>query len=107
MEPISTRLTETQVHAKEQPSQEKLPPSHEAERTLEVKTDAIKRPTGNLIKPPLHQREGEKRATQNIEPKGVFHFHNALHKNKSIADQPTLELQRLTKHLEAEDSSIE
>lgn len=110
MEPTSVWPTETQVHPKEQPSPEQLPPSHDAKRTLEVKTEALKRPTGNLIKSPLLQQAGEKRDTQNPHPKGIFHFHNVLTKNKSVADLPTMELQRVAKRSEmqlAEDSSIE
>jgi beta-N-acetylhexosaminidase len=110
MEPTSVWLTGTQVHPKEQPSQEQLPPSYEAERTLEIKTNAIKRPTGNLIKSPQFQQEGEKRVTQNIQPKGLFHFHNVLNRHRTIADQPTVELQRVPKHRElqpAADSPIE
>jgi beta-N-acetylhexosaminidase len=110
MEPTSVWLTKTQVHPKEQPSQAQLPPSHDAERTLEVKTDAIKRPSGHLIRSPLLQREGEKQVTSNIQKKGLFHFNNVLHRNTNIADQPTVELQYVTKSLEMqpdEDSSIE
>jgi beta-N-acetylhexosaminidase len=107
MEPTSVWITGTQVHPKEQPSQEQLPPSYEAEHTLEIKPNAIKRPTGNLIKSPQFQREGEKRATPNIQPKGLFHFHNALNKQRAIADQPTVEFQRLPKTQPAQDSSIE
>src|SRR5437764_2482080 len=100
MEQTSLWPTETQVHPKEQSSQEQLPPSHEAEHTPEGKTDAIKRPTGNLIKSPLHQREKEKPSTSNTHKNGLFQFHNILHKNKSIAEQPTVELQCVTKHME-------
>jgi len=107
MEPTSIWLTETQVHLKEQPSQEQSHPSDKAEHTLEVKTDAIKRQTGSLIKSPLLQAEGEKQGTPNPQLRELFHFSTVPNKNKTLADQPTLELKRITKDLEAEDSSIE
>ena len=111
MEPTSVWLTETQFRPKEQLSENQLlPPSHEVERTLEVQTDAIKRPTGNLIKSALFQREEEKRATPNTEHKGLFRFQNFLPRNTTIAEQPTVELQPVAKHQEiqtAEDLPIE
>jgi len=111
MEPTSVWLTETQFRPKEQLSENQLlPPSHEVERTLEVQTDAIKRPTSNLIKSPLFQREEEKRATPNTEHKGLFRFQNFLPRNTTIAEQPTVELQPVAKHQEiqtAEDLPIE
>ena len=107
MEPTSIWLTETQVHLKEQPSQEQSHPSDKAEHTLEVKTDAIKRQTGSLIKSPLLQAEGEKQGTPNPQLRELFHFSTVPNKNKTLADQPTLELKRITKDLETEDSSIE
>jgi beta-N-acetylhexosaminidase len=104
MQPTPSWLTKTQLHPKEQPSPEQLPPSHEAERTLAVKTDALKHPTGNLIKSPLFQREGERQVTKNTQQEGLSHFEHSLHKNIPIADQPTLELQRSAMNIETQNA---
>ncbi len=109
MEPTSSWPTKTLFRPNEQTSPEQLPPSYEAERTLEVKTDVIKRPTGKLIKSPLTLRGGADRATQNIQRGGPFRFQDVLHTNTTIADQPTAEIQHITEHPDmqpAEASSI-
>jgi beta-N-acetylhexosaminidase len=109
MEPTSSWPTNTLFRPNEQTSPEQLPPSYEAGRTLEVKTDVIKRPTGNLIKSPLTLRGGANRATQNIQREGLFHFQDASHENTTIADQPTAEIKPVTEHLDmqpTEASSI-
>jgi beta-N-acetylhexosaminidase len=104
----SSSPTNTLFRPNEQPSQESLPPSHEAGRTIEVKSGAMKRPTGNLIKPPLIQREGEQRVTQNVQQQRLSHFRHALNKIASIADQPTQKLKSVKRHLErSSDTSFE
>jgi beta-N-acetylhexosaminidase len=93
MQSTPSWLTKTQFHSTEQPSPEPLPSSHETEHTLEAKADVPKHATGNLIKPPLFQPDGEKRATEKLPPEGSSRFQNVLNDNITIADQPTLELQ--------------
>jgi beta-N-acetylhexosaminidase len=111
MEPTPPWLTKTQFRPNEQSLQKKHLPSDEVGRTIEVKSGATKRPTSNLIKPPLPQVEGEKRVGQNVQPEGerFSHHPNTLQQDTAIADQPTEELQplpRITKHL-GENSSVQ
>ena len=109
MEPTSSWPTKTLFRPNEHTSPEQSSPSYEAERTLEVKTDVIQRPTGKLIKSPLTLRGGANRATPDIQREGSLHFQDARHTNTTIADQPTAGIQRITEHLEmqpAEASSI-
>jgi beta-N-acetylhexosaminidase len=96
MEPTPPWLTKTQFRPNEQLAQKPLSPSHEAERTTEAKTGATKRPTGNLIKSPLPQREGEKQAAQNTHGERFSPTQHGSHPDAIIADQPTKELKQVS-----------
>ena len=85
-----------------QPVQEHQSPTHRVERTLEVKTDALKHPTGNLIKSPFL---GGKKVTHNVQQERESDFRNFLNRDIAITDQPTQEHQSISRDL-VEDASL-